>query len=220
MNMTTNEMLNKLIAGIEGQIEEEKNNLTEETKLYYGARQQVRSKILRIIDSLQQEQPDNMIQWTGNNLKEVIDFTGKNPRLGEWFNSWEEYENYVHSHNDILKLFCDDGSHYEIPAGAWIVKTPDGYNVPSVAKYVQREQPDEQPEYGYLSTKYVRGKKPKWSVGDVLAYYIYTSNEEGEYPLGKIVNIQFDEDWWIYTFEDGNMQDEQSLIEEGAYKKN
>lgn len=91
--------------------------------------------------SLQQEQPNNIIQWTGNNLKEVIDFTGKSPRFGEWFKSWEEFENYVHTHNDILKLFCEDGSHYEVPVGAWIVKTPDGYNLPSVAKYLQQEQP-------------------------------------------------------------------------------
>ena len=90
---------------------------------------------------VEQEQPIDMIQWTGNNLKEVIDFTGKSPRFGEWFKSWEEYENYVHTHNDILKLFCEDGSHYEVPIGAWIVKTPDGYNVPSVAKYIQQVQP-------------------------------------------------------------------------------
>ena len=94
----------------------------------------------QVADASKMEQPEYMIQWTGHNLKEVIDFTGKCPRFGEWFKSWEEYENYVHSHNDILKLFCDDGSHYEVPVGAWIVKTPDGHNVPSVAKYVQREQ--------------------------------------------------------------------------------
>lgn len=102
-----------------------------------GALQEVQE----LITSLQQEQPA-MIQWTGNNLKEVIDFTGKSPRFEEWFKSWEEYENYVHSHNDILKLFCEDGSHYEVPVGAWIVKTPDGYNVPSIAKRIQQEQPE------------------------------------------------------------------------------
>lgn len=99
-------------------------------------------KVLLILDSLRQEQPNNMIQWTGNNLKEVINFTGKSPRFGEWFKSWEEYENYVHTHNDILKLFFEDGSHYEVPIGAWIIKTPDGYNVSSVAKYIQQEQPE------------------------------------------------------------------------------
>ena len=86
---------------------------------------------------------------------------------------------------------------------------------------LQQEQSEEQPEYGYLSTEYVHGKKSKWNVGDVLAYYICTSNEEGEYPLGKIVNVKFDEeDGWVYTFEDGSVWDEQSLFEEEAYKKN
>lgn len=100
------------------------------------------------IDSFQQEPLANMVQWTGNNLKEVIDFTGKSPRFGEWFKSWEEYENYVHSHNDILKLFCEDGSHYEVPVGAWIVKTPDGYNLPSVAKYVQQKRSEVERGWG------------------------------------------------------------------------
>ena len=85
----------------------------------------------------------------------------------------------------------------------------------------QQEQLDEQPEYGYLSTEYVHGRKPRWNVGDVLAYYICTSNEEGEYPLGKIVSVEFDEeDGWVYTFEDESTWDEQSLVEEEAYKKN
>ena len=49
----------KLKAEIERQIKEDKNNLTEETDLYYGTRQQVRSTILRIIDSLQRERPES-----------------------------------------------------------------------------------------------------------------------------------------------------------------
>lgn len=110
----------------------------------YKTKDILKEELSGIIDSLQQEQPNNMIQWTGNNLKEVIDFTGKSPRFGEWFNSWDEYEKYVHTHNDILKLFCEDGSHYEVPVGAWIVKTPDGYNVPSVARFIHAKQ--EQPK--------------------------------------------------------------------------
>ena len=96
---------------------------------------------MSMTEILEKEQHPKIIQWTGKNLKEVIDFTGKSPRFDEWFKSWEEYENYVHTHNDILKLFCEDGSHYEVPVGAWIVKTPDGYNVPSVSRFVQ-EQPE------------------------------------------------------------------------------
>lgn len=78
------------------------------------------------------------IQWTGKNLKEVIDFTGKSARFDEWFKSWDEYEAYVHSHGDIFKLFCADGSHYEVPVGAWIIKTPDGCNTPSQFNFIQK----------------------------------------------------------------------------------
>ena len=80
----------------------------------------------------------NMIQWKGDNLKEVVEFTGKSPKFGEWFKTWEEYENYVHSHGDIFKLFDDVGNHYEVPVGAWIVKTPDGYNTPSRFGFVPK----------------------------------------------------------------------------------
>ncbi len=90
------------------------------------------------IGKKQKEQKPKMIQWTGKNLKEVIDFTGKSPRFDEWFKSWEDFENYVHSHGDIFKLFCEDGSHYEVPVGAWIIKTPDGFNTPSHFRFIQK----------------------------------------------------------------------------------
>lgn len=110
----------------------------------------------RLCKYLQQEQPNNMIQWTGHNLKEVIDFTGKSPKFGEWFKSWDELESYVHSHGNILKLFSDDGSHFEVPVGAWIVKTPDGYNVPSVARYIHIKQ--EHPQLPGIEDPGIPGK--------------------------------------------------------------
>ena len=70
------------------------------------------------------------IQWTGDNLKEVIEFTGRSPKFDEWFKTWEEYEEYVRSHDNIFKIFFEDGSHYEVPVGSWIIKTPDGVNIP------------------------------------------------------------------------------------------
>ena len=77
----------------------------------------------------------------------------------------------------------------------------------------------EQPEYGYLSTTYINGKKARWNVGDTLAYYLCTSDEEGEIIIGKITEVEFsDEEGWVYTFEDENTWDEQSLFEEGVYK--
>ena len=101
--------------------------------------------IIEVIDYIQEksEKPINpkpvMIEWTGNNLKEVIEFTGKSPRFDEWFKTWDEYESYVHSHGNIFKLFNEDGTHLEVPVGAWIFKTPDGRNVPSTFLY--QEQP-------------------------------------------------------------------------------
>lgn len=138
----------KLIAEIERRREkcadiaaDEKN---EEVAEYYRGKEVAYDETSSLIASLQQEQPNNIIQWTGHNLKEVINFTGKSPKFGEWFKSWDELESYIHSHGDILKLFSDDGSHFEVPVGAWIVKTPDGYNVPSVARFIHAKQ--EQPE--------------------------------------------------------------------------
>lgn len=86
---------------------------------------------------LDMQMPVDMIQWKGDNLKEVIDFAGKAPQYEEWFNTWEEYETYVHDHDDIFKIFNADGSHLEVPVGTWIVRTPDGKIIPSVFKLVQ-----------------------------------------------------------------------------------
>ena len=122
------------------------------------------------------------------------------------------------------KKSIDECPFIEAELGASIkrdVKIKTFNELISLITSLQQEQPDEQPEYGYLSTEYVHGRKPRWSVGDVLAYYICTSNEEGEDILGKIVNVEFDEeDGWVYTFEDESTWDEQSLVEEGTYKKN
>ena len=86
---------------------------------------------------VENQRQKSMIQWKGDNLKEVIDFTGKDRNFDKWFKSFEEYEQYVQKHNGIFKLFNTDGSHYEVPVGAWIVKTPDGYNVASKAIFKQ-----------------------------------------------------------------------------------
>lgn len=77
----------------------------------------------------------------------------------------------------------------------------------------------EQPEYGYLSTMYIDGKKARWNVGDTIAYYLCTSDEEGEIPLGKITKVDFnDDEGWVYTFEDESMWAEEDLYKERAYQ--
>ena len=66
------------------------------------------------------------IVWNGNNLKEVIDFTGRYYKFDQWFKSWEEYENYVHSHDDIFKLFVNNYDYYEIYVGCELHKDLHG----------------------------------------------------------------------------------------------
>lgn len=138
-----------------------------------------------------QEQPNNMIQWTGSNLQEVIDFTGKSPKFGEWFKSWDEFEFYVHSHGDILKLFSEDGSHFEVPVGAWIVKTPDGHNVPSVARFIhaKQEHPEQKMNFEVKFAEFLERKDAElgakaWSEEDLreLALYFYYSRNDDEQP--------------------------------------
>ncbi len=80
----------------------------------------------------------------------------------------------------------------------------------------------EQPDHSYSETIYHCGRKPYWKVGDILAYYEFYSDREGECVLGKVTKVEFDEEQcdWFYTFEDGSVYDEQSLLKEETYKKN
>jgi len=61
------------------------------------------------------------IQWTGNNLKEIIEFTGLHESAKKW--SWEEYEKVVAE--DGLKIFTLEG---KMNAGVndWIIKGVKG----------------------------------------------------------------------------------------------
>lgn len=155
--------------------------INERLAFYLGTAQSLKdtnaidgfNEALEIIDSLQQEQPAHMIQWTGSNLQEVIDFTGKSPKFGEWFKSWDEFESYVHSHGDILKLFSEDGSHFEVPVGAWIVKTPDGYNVPSVARFIHAKQEHPEVDVEKEYKKWWDSIKSKINIEHVMEWYMH-----------------------------------------------
>ena len=93
------------------------------------------------------------VLWTGNNLKEVIEFTGKAPKFNKWFASWEEYEKYVNDHNNIFKLFSPNGLSVEVKPNTWIVKLPNGYNVPVEncweAKPTEKKNKPSSCDFGY-----------------------------------------------------------------------
>ena len=66
------------------------------------------------------------IKWTGDNLRAVIGFIGGMYKKGfdEWFHgSWEEYEKYVHEHDNIIKIFNPDGTlNMTVPKGTTLIK--------------------------------------------------------------------------------------------------
>lgn len=98
------------------------------------------------------------IQWTGGNLKEVINFTGLHPRFHEWFSCWDEYEEHVGMSGGIFKIFTLEGTMEATP-GDWIIRGVKGEHYPCkpdifAATYAseadrQRRGEDQQP-FGYF----------------------------------------------------------------------
>mgnify|MGYP000347870356 CR=1 FL=1 len=69
------------------------------------------------------------IEWTGENLKEVLEFTGKTERFNEWFSSFEEFESYVKNDGDIFKIFTLEGV-MKASVGDYIIRGVNGENYP------------------------------------------------------------------------------------------
>ncbi len=61
------------------------------------------------------------VKWTGDNLREIIDFTGLHPSALKW--TWEEYEQVVKENG--LKIFTLEGS-YMATIGDMIIKGVQG----------------------------------------------------------------------------------------------
>lgn len=84
------------------------------------------------------------VLWTGRNLEEVIEFTGKYSKFNDWFKSWEEYKKFIHEHGNIVKLFAPDGLSVDVLPGTWIVKMPEGFNVPMTNPWLKANKPEPQ----------------------------------------------------------------------------
>jgi hypothetical protein len=65
------------------------------------------------------------VEWTGSNLREVIDFIGLNPSAVKW--TWEEYEEVVRA--DGLKIFTLEGP-LMATIGDYIIKGINGEAYP------------------------------------------------------------------------------------------
>ena len=152
----------------------------------------------------QDKQKPCMVQWKGDNLKEVIDFTGKDKNFEKWFKSFEEYEKYVHEHNDIFKLFNENGSHYEIPVGAWIVKTPDGYNIASNAILKQKSADKIEPTFN-VDDWVVNKFGDSWHIDSLDKKNYQVSDGKGNYnyfPISKQDEMHL---WTIQNGKDGDI---------------
>lgn len=64
------------------------------------------------------------IQYTGDNLIEVLEFTGKHPKWDEWFESFEAYQNHVIKDDYIFKIITDVNNIKVFP-GDYVVKHID-----------------------------------------------------------------------------------------------
>lgn len=69
------------------------------------------------------------IQWTGNNLPEVLQFTGKHPKWDEWFTDFDHYEKYVKADRQVFKIKTLEGTH-EANVGDWIIRGVNGEHYP------------------------------------------------------------------------------------------
>lgn len=69
------------------------------------------------------------IQWTGDNLPDVIEFTGKHPRWGDWFADMGEYIDHVRSDGNRFKIFTLEGVMDALP-GDWIIRGVQGEHYP------------------------------------------------------------------------------------------
>lgn len=69
------------------------------------------------------------ILWTGDNLRDVLAFTGKHPRFDEWFQSFEAYEAHVVADRGAFHIKTLEGTMEAMP-GDWIIRGVAGEHYP------------------------------------------------------------------------------------------
>lgn len=69
------------------------------------------------------------VQWTGENLWDVLAFTGKHPKWSEWFSTFDQYEAYVRASGGVFKILTLEGTMEATP-GDWIIRGVKGEHYP------------------------------------------------------------------------------------------
>lgn len=65
------------------------------------------------------------VRYTGKNLHEVLDFTGKHPKWDEWFKDFDQYQRFVEGDGNVFKIKTLEGTMNADP-GDWIIKGVKG----------------------------------------------------------------------------------------------
>lgn len=69
------------------------------------------------------------MRYTGDNLLDVLAFTGKSPRFAEWFATDEEYVAHVRADRNVFKVFTLEGV-MEAQVGDYIIRGVKGEHYP------------------------------------------------------------------------------------------
>ena len=69
------------------------------------------------------------VQWHGDNLAEVLEFTGKHPKFEDWFSSFKQYEKVVADSGYVFKIFTLEGT-MSASIGDWIIRGVQGEHYP------------------------------------------------------------------------------------------
>lgn len=69
------------------------------------------------------------IQYTFDNLQEVLAFTGKSPEFDSWFQSFDDYQMHVERDRKVFKIFTLEGV-MEASPGDWIIRGVKGEHYP------------------------------------------------------------------------------------------
>lgn len=71
----------------------------------------------------------NAIQWTGDNIEDVLMFTGKHPKWDTWFKNMDDYIHHVRLEHNTFKVFTLEGV-MTANQGDWIIRGVKGEHYP------------------------------------------------------------------------------------------
>ena len=65
------------------------------------------------------------VQWTGDNLQEILEFVGRHPDFDNWFQDNAEYADFVRNDGNRFKIKTLEGTMYA-DAGDWVIRGVKG----------------------------------------------------------------------------------------------